>query len=303
LLRAGKFVVTAEVSPPDGANPKEVLTAAGRLGQVADALNVTDGAGASCHMSSLGACALLIQAGWVVVYQVTCRDRNRIAIQGDLLGASAVGIRNVLCLTGDDVTIGDQPQAKRVFDLDSIQLLQTAKIMRDEGIYLSGRRLSEPPRFLLGAADNPFVEPFEFRPLRLAKKVQAGAEFIQTQFCFDIERLRSHMEKVRDLGVHEKCFILVGVGPLRSEGTAAFLRERVPGVFIPDAIVERMRHTPSQSKRAEGRQICVEIIQQVMEIEGVSGIHMMAHGQEETAEEIIEEVGLLPRPDRDPIVD
>jgi methylenetetrahydrofolate reductase (NADPH) len=294
-LRSGKFVITAEVSPPDSADPNDVLAAADKLGRVADALNVPDSSGANCHISSFGAGVILSQAGYEVVLQMTCRDRNRIAMQSDLLAASAFGIKNVLCLTGDDVTIGDHPQAKRVFDLDSIQLLQIARIMRDDGIFLSGRKLSTPPKLFLGGADNPFVEPFDFRPLRLAKKIEAGAEFFQTQYCFDVERLKSHMQKVRDLGLHEKCFILIGVGPLRSEKTAEFMSTKVPGVFIPDEIVERMRKMPSQLKREEGKKICIEIIQQIKEIKGVAGIHMMAYKQEDTAVEIIEEAGLYPR--------
>jgi methylenetetrahydrofolate reductase (NADPH) len=294
-LRTGKFVITAEVSPPDSADPSAVLAAADKLGRVADALNVPDSSGANCHISSFGASVILSQAGYEVVLQMTCRDRNRIAMQSDLLAANAFGIKNVLCLTGDDVTIGDHPQAKRVFDLDSIQLLQIARIMRDDGNFLSGRKLSIPPKLFLGGADNPFVEPFDFRPLRLAKKIEAGAEFFQTQYCFDVERLKSHMQKVRDLGLHEKCFILIGVGPLRSEKTAEFMRTKVPGVFIPDEIVERMRKMPSQLKREEGKKICIEIIQQIKEIKGVAGIHMMAYKQEDTAVEIIEEAGLYPR--------
>lgn len=292
-LRSGKFVVTAEVTPPDSADPNDVLAAAKTLGSVADALNVTDGSGANCHISSVSACAILARAGYEVIFQMSCRDRNRIAMQGDLLGASALGIKNVLCLTGDDVTVGDHPQAKRVFDFDSIQLLQSARIMRDEGIFLSGRKLSAKPNFFLGGADNPFVEPFDFRPMRMAKKIQAGAEFFQTQYCFDVERLKSHMQRVRDLGLHEKAFILIGLGPLRSEKTAEFLRTKVPGVRIPDVIVERMRR--AQDKRAEGKKICTEIIQQVREIQGVAGIHMMAYKQEEAGLEIIEEAGLLLR--------
>jgi methylenetetrahydrofolate reductase (NADPH) len=292
-LRSGKFVVTAEVTPPDSADPNDVLSAAKTLGSVVDALNVTDGSGANCHISSLSACTILSQAGYDVIFQISCRDRNRIAMQGDLLGASALGIKNVLCLTGDDVTIGDHPQAKRVFDFDSIQLLQTARIMRDDGMFLSGRKLSAKPKLFLGGADNPFVEPFDFRPLRLAKKIEAGAEFFQSQYCFDVERLKSHMQKVCDLGLDKKCFILIGVGPLRSEKTAEFLRTKVPGVRVPDAILERMRKAPAQEKRKEGKEICVEIIQQVREIKGVSGIHMMAYRQEEVGLEIMQEAGLL----------
>lgn len=292
-LRSGKFVVTAEVAPPDSAEPQDVLRAASVLGRHADALNVTDGSGAHCHISSMAACAILSQAGYEVIFQMSCRDRNRIALQADLLGASSLGLHNVLCLTGDDVTAGDHPQAKRVFDLDSTQLLQTARIMRDEGIFLSGRKLSAKPRFFLGGADNPFVEPFEFRPMRLAKKIEAGAEFFQSQYCFDVERLKRHMQVVRDLGLHEKAFIIIGLGPLRSEKTAEFLRMKVPGVSIPDVVVERIRK--AQDQRAEGRRICLEIIQQVREIQGVAGIHMMAYRQEEAGAEILEEAGLTPR--------
>lgn len=295
-LRAGKFVVTAEVTPPDSANPQDVVAAARVLGRVADALNVTDGSGANCHISSVAACTILSQTGYEVIFQMSCRDRNRIAMQAELLGASALGLHNVLCLTGDDVTVGDHPQAKRVFDLDSMQLIQTAKILRDDGIFLSGRKLSAKPKLFLGGADNPFVEPFDFRPLRLAKKIEAGAEFAQTQYCFDVERLKSHMQKVRDLGLHERCFILIGVGPLRSEKTAEFLRTKIPGVSVPDLVVARMRKAPAQKKREEGKRICLEIIQQVREIEGVAGIHMMAYKQEDAAVEVIEEAGLLPRP-------
>ena len=291
-LRSGTFVVTAEVSPPDSADPQDVLRAASRLGEVADALNVTDASGANCHISSVAASAILTRAGYDVIHQVTCRDRNRIALQADLLGANALGIKNILCLTGDDVTVGDHPQSKRVFDLDSIQLLQIARRMRDEGVFLSGRRISPPPRWFLGGADHPFVEPFDYRPQRLAKKIQAGAEFFQTQYCFDVARLKDHMQKVRDLGLHERCFILVGLGPLRSERSVTFLQTRVPGVIVPQAVAERMRKTPAARQREVGRRICIEIIQQVREIEGISGIHMMAYRQEDTALEILEETGL-----------
>lgn len=298
VLRAGLFAVTAELNPPDSADPQEVYDAALVLSEVCDAINATDASGAHCHMSSVAICALLTRAGYAPVFQVSCRDRNRIAIQGDVLGAAAMGVSNVLCLTGDDVTVGDQPQAKRVFDFDSVQLLRTIKIMRDEGRFLSGRKLTTPPRLFLGAAANPFVRPFEWRPLRLAKKVAAGADFIQTQYCFDVPRLRTFMQRVRDLGLYEKVFILVGVGPLRSERAAEFMRSNVPGVHIPDAVVERLRKTPKAQKRAEGKRICVEIIQQVREIEGVAGVHVMAYRQEELVAEIVEEAGLLPRPRR-----
>lgn len=295
VLRSGLFAVTAELNPPDSADPQDVYDAALVLSEVCDAINATDASGAHCHMSSIAICALLTRAGYEPVYQISCRDRNRIAIQGDLLGASAMGVRNVLCLTGDDVTIGDQPEAKRVFDLDSIQLLRMGTIMRDEGRFLSGRQLTSTPRLFLGAASNPFVPPYDWRPLRLAKKIEAGANFIQTQFCFDVPRLREFMQRVRDLGLHERTFILVGVGPLRSDKAAEYMRNKVPGVVIPDEIVERLRKTPGQLKRTEGKKICIEIIQQIRQIEGVSGIHVMAYRQEELVAEIIQDAGVLPR--------
>jgi methylenetetrahydrofolate reductase (NADPH) len=206
-----------------------------------------------------------------------------------------MGVKNVLCLTGDDVSVGDQPEAKRVFDLDSIQLLRVIRIMRDQGVFLSGRGLSTPPSFFLGAAANPFVPPVDWRPLRLAKKVEAGAEFIQTQYCFDVPRFKQYMRRVRDLGLHERVYILVGVGPLRSEKAAEYMRTKVPGVWIPDEIVNRLAKTPTRQKQEEGMRICVEIIQQVREIEGVRGVHVMAYRQEEMVAEIIHRAELLPR--------
>jgi methylenetetrahydrofolate reductase (NADPH) len=296
VLRSGRFAITAELNPPDSADPEDVYRAALVLSEVCDGINAVDASGAHCHMSSVAICALLTRAGYEPVFQVACRDRNRIAIQGDLLGAAALGVKNVLCITGDDVTNGDQPEAKRVFDLDSIQLLQTARIMRDQHMFLSGRKLTTPPRLFLGAAANPFVPPYEWRPQRLAKKIAAGADFIQTQYCFDVPRLRTFMRHVRDLGLHERAYILVGVGPLRSARAAEFMRSKVPGVIIPDVIVERLQKTPKKRRRAEGKQICTEIVQQVREIEGVAGVHIMAYRQEELVAEIIQDAGLLPRP-------
>ena len=296
VLRSGRFAVTAELNPPDSADPQEVYDAAVTLAAVCDGINATDASGANCHMSSVAICALLTRAGYSPVFQVSCRDRNRIAIQGDLLGAAAMGVSNVLCLTGDDVTNGDQPEAKRVFDFDSIQLLRTARIMRDEGVFLSGRKLTTPPRLFLGAAENPFAPPFDWRPLRLAKKVEAGADFIQTQYCFDVPRLEAFMGRMRELGLHERVFILVGVGPLRGEKAAEFMRNKVPGVYIPDEVIARLHGAPKGKQREEGKRICVEIIQQVRQIAGVAGVHVMAYRQEELVAEIIEEAGLLPRP-------
>ena len=295
VLRSGRFAVTAELHAPDSADPEDVYRNALVLSEVCDAINATDGSGANCHMSSLGCCALLVRAGYEPVFQIGCRDRNRIAIQGELLGAAALGIRNVLCLTGDDVSAGDQPQAKRVFDFDSIQLLRTARVMRDQGVFLSGRELTTPPKLFLGAAVNPFAPPFDWRPQRMAKKIQAGADFFQTQYCFDVPRLVTFMQQVRDLGLHQRAFILAGVGPLRSARAAEFIRDKVPGVHIPDAVMERLAKTPKKQQAEEGKRICIEIIGQVRAIEGVHGVHLMAYRQEETVSEIVERARLFPR--------
>lgn len=295
VLRSGRFAVTAELNPPDTADPQEVYDRALVLASVCDAINATDASGAHVHMSSVGVCSLLTRAGYEPILQVSCRDRNRIAIQGDLLGASALGVKNVLCLTGDGVQVGDQPDARPVFDLDSITLLRTARILRDESRFLSGRKLQTPPPLFLGAAANPFVQPLDFRPLRLKKKVEAGADFIQTQFCFDVPRFEAFMASVCDLGLPERVFILAGVGPLRSARAAEWMRSNVPGVVIPDDTIHRLKSVPPDRQREEGKKLCVEIIQQVREIPGISGVHVMAYRQEELVAEIIEEAGLLKR--------
>jgi methylenetetrahydrofolate reductase (NADPH) len=295
VLRSGRFAVTAELDAPDSADPQDVYKNALVLSEVCDGINATDGSGANCHMSSMGCCALLTRAGYEPILQVGCRDRNRIAIQGDLIGAAAMGVRNILCITGDDVSNGDQPEAKRVFDLDSIQLLSIAKMMRDRGVFLSGRKLTTPPSYFIGAVENPFAPPLDWRPHRLAKKVQAGAEFIQTQYCFDVQRLKTFMQRVVDLGLNEKVFILVGVGPIRSIKVAEFMRNKVPGVWIPDEVMKRMEKTPKEKQAEEGKKICIEIIQQAREMLGVAGVHVMAYRQEETVAEIVQRAGLLPR--------
>lgn len=291
VLRAGRFAVTAEIAPPDSADPNEVYLRARIFDGYVDAINATDGSGANCHMSSVGVCSLLTREGYATIMQVSCRDKNRIAIQGDVLGAAAMGVANVLCLTGDGVQAGDQPEAKPVFDFDCMSLLEAVTTMRDEGHLLSGRQLSATPKLFAGAAANPFVPPYEFRPERLAKKIAAGAQFVQTQYCYDIEMLKSYMQRVRDLGLHEKVFILVGVGPLASANAARWIRAHVPGVHIPDAIIDRL--AGAQKPKLEGRKICVELIQQVREIEGVHGVHVMAYRQEEAVAEIIDASGVL----------
>ncbi len=291
VLRAGRFAVTAELNPPDSADARDVYDRALVLSEVCDAINATDASAANTHMSSVSICALLTRSGYAPVMQMSCRDRNRIAIQGDVLGAAAMGVCNILCVTGDGVQVGDEPGAKPVFDLDSIALLQTIRTMRDEGRFLSGRKLSVPPRVFLGAAENPFAPPYDFRPLRLEKKVAAGAQFIQTQYCFDVPLLRQFMTRVRDLGIDRRCFILVGVGPLASAGAARWIRGNVPGMHIPDEVVSRLER--ADKPELEGKRLCIELIQQIREIEGVAGVHVMAYRQEELVSEIITESGVL----------
>ena len=291
VLRAGEFAVTTEISPPDSADPEDVYQRARVFDGYVDAMNATDGSGANCHMSSVGVCSLLTRIGYAMVMQVSCRDRNRIAIQGDVLGGAAMGVANVLCLTGDGVQAGDHPQAKPVFDLDCMSLLEMVRTMRDEQRFQSGRALSSPPHVFLGAAANPFVEPLDFRVLRLAKKIAAGAQFIQTQYCYDVERLQRYMTQVRAMGLHEQAYILVGVGPLASAKAAQWIRANVPGVHIPDAIIKRLQG--AQKQKQEGKQLCIDIIQQIRDIAGVAGVHIMAYRQEEAVAEIIEQSGVL----------
>ena len=291
LLRAGAFAVTAELAPPDSADPQEVYARARVFDGYVDGLNATDGSGANCHMSSVGMCALLTMKGYALVQQISCRDKNRIAIQGDVLGGAAMGVANMLCLTGDGVQAGDHPQAKPVFDLDCMSLLETIRTMRDKSRFLSGREITSPPKVFLGAAANPFAPPYDFRPLRLAKKIAAGAQFVQTQYCFDIPKFEAYMESVRELGLDKKCFILAGVGPLASAKAASWIRTNVPGIHIPDEVIRRL--SGAKKQKAEGKQICVELIQQLREIKGVSGVHVMAYRQEEEVAEIIDRSGVL----------
>ncbi len=291
VLRAGTFAVTAEIAPPDSADPHEVYERAALFDGYVDAINATDGSGAHCHMSSVGMCSLLTRRGYAMVMQVSARDRNRIAIQGDVLGASAMGVSNILCLTGDSVGVGDHPEAKSVFDVDSMSMLAMLKVMRDEQRFLSGRKLTQPPQVFLGAAANPFGPPLDYRPLRLAKKVAAGAEFVQTQYCFDIALLKEYVNVARDLGVTEKAFILPGVGPLASAKSAEWIRSNVPGVHIPDAVIARLKGAENES--AEGINVCVDMIQELAEIDGVHGVHIMAFRQEHRVAEIVERSKVL----------
>ncbi len=291
VLRRGEFAVTAELNPPDSANPEDVYERAAIFEGWVDGINATDGSGANCHMSSVAICALLTRRGYSPVLQISCRDYNRIAIQGNVLGAAALEVGNILCLTGDGVQSGDQPQAKPVFDLDSTSLLSVIRMMRDEAKFLSGRKITTPPRVFVGAAENPFAPPYAFRPIRLAKKIAAGAQFVQTQYCFDLPMMQAFMDRVRDMGLDERCFILAGVGPLASAKTARWMRANVAGVHIPDAIIARLERASNQ--KAEGKRICIEMIQQLHGMKGIAGVHVMAYRQEEYVSEIVHDSGVL----------
>jgi len=291
VLRAGQFAVTAEIAPPDSADPAEVYERAQMFDGYVDAINATDGSGANCHMSSVGMCALLTRRGYSMIMQISCRDKNRIAMQGDVLGASAMGVSNILCLTGDGVQSGDHPEAKPVFDMDCMTSLSMLRGMRDDGQFLSGRKLTAPPQIFLGAAANPFAPPFDYRPLRLAKKVAAGAQFVQTQYCFDIDMLKNYMAQVCDMGLHEKVYILPGVGPLASAKSAEWIRKNVAGVHIPDAVIKRL--AGAEDQKQEGVNICIEMVEQIREMKGVSGVHLMAYKQEHRIAEIVEKTRVL----------
>jgi methylenetetrahydrofolate reductase (NADPH) len=291
VLRAGGFAVTTELAPPDSADPEDVYKRARVFDGYVDAINATDGSGANCHMSSIAVCALLTRVGYAPIMQISCRDKNRIAIQGDILGGAAMGVANMLCLTGDGVQAGDHPQAKPVFDLDCVSLLGIARTLRDDHHFQSGRKITFAPRVFLGAAENPSGPPHAWRPQRLAKKVAAGAQFIQTQYCYDLPLLRGFMDQVEALGLIDKVFILAGVGPLRSAKTAEWMRKNVPGMHVPDALITRLAGAQDQAR--EGRNICIELIQAMREIRGIRGVHIMAYRQEESVAEIVDKSGVL----------
>ncbi|MDI6857047.1 MAG: methylenetetrahydrofolate reductase [Dehalococcoidia bacterium] len=294
ILESGKFAVTAEAGPPKGTSAAVVRRKGEALRNCCDAVNVTDNQTAIVRMSSMAGCVLLRQVGVEPVMQMVVRDRNRIALQSDVLGAVAVGIGNFLCLSGDHQKFGNHPTAKGVFDIDSIQLIQMLKDMRDEKKFLCGEDITGEVPLFIGAAANPFADPFEFRVRRLAKKVKAGADFIQTQAVYDVPRFARFMEMVCDRGLDKQVHILAGVIPIRSLGMARYMRDYVSGVTVPDEIISRLEK--AESAKDEGLKIVLEIIEQLKEIPGVHGIHIMAVGWEEIVPELVEKAGLMPRP-------
>lgn len=298
LLRNGHFAVTAELGPPRGADRSVIEKKASILKGYGDAFNITDCQTAVVRMSSIAAGRIVLDAGVEPIIQMTCRDRNRIAIQSDLLGAAALGAKNLLCLTGDHQKFGDHPMAKGVFDLDSINLIQMVKMLRDEKKFQSGQDLkASEPRFFIGAAENPFADPFKFRAIRLAKKINAGADFIQTQIIYNVPKFKEWMKMVADMGLHEKAFILAGVAPLKSAGMAKHMKHNVPGMDVPDEVMNRMTAASAAKKgKEEGIRICLEVIEQVREIKGISGVHIMAVEWEEAVPEIVKQAKLYPRP-------
>lgn len=296
LLNQGEFVVTAELGPPQGADKAKIEKKTDLLRGNGDAFNITDCQTAVVRMSSIAAGSIVTNSGLEPIVQMTCRDRNRIAMQSDILGAAAIGAKNLLCLTGDHQKFGDHPAARGVFDMDSIQLIKMVKDMRDEGKLQSGGELEVAPKLFIGAAANPFADPFQFRAIRLGKKVKAGADFIQTQIVYNVQRFKDWMKIVRDMGLHEQVYILAGVCPLKSAGMAKYMKNSVPGMEVPDELIERMVNAPKETKKQEGMKICVEIIEQVREIEGIAGVHIMAIEWEEAVATIAKDAGLLPRP-------
>jgi len=297
VLAAGKFAVTGECGPPKSADGSVIEKKAQMLKGYVDAVNITDNQTAVVRVSSMASGVQVQQNGVEAIMQMTCRDRNRLAMQADILGASVLGIKNVLCLTGDHMSFGNHPEAKGVHDLDAINLIKMYKDIRDEKKFQCGEEMSVAPALYIGCAENPFADPFEFRALRLQKKIAAGADFMQTQCIFNVPKFKEWMKEVRALGLHQEIKILAGITPLKGVGAAKYMKNFVPGIDVPQEIVDRMasveKGPPAQ---AEGKKLAVEMIKELAEVEGVAGVHIMAVEWEEAVPEIVETAGLLPRP-------
>ena len=297
IIAAGHYAVTSECGPPRDGRAGVVEEKAKMIGKHVDAINVTDNQTAVVRQCSLSACIRLKILGLEPVLQMVTRDRNRIALQSDLLGATAFGVNNILCLTGDHQRFGDHPNAANVFDMDSTRLIQTVKMMRDEGRLLGGHEMHEGrPQMFIGAAENPFADPFEIRVLRLAKKVKAGAQFIQTQCIYNMDKFKEWMRLVCDMGLQDKVAILAGLTPMKNVGMARYMKNRVPGMDVPDTIVKRLAGVPKEKQAEEGINILLEQIEELKQVEGVKGFHIMAIEWEEKVPEIVERAGLYPRP-------
>jgi methylenetetrahydrofolate reductase (NADPH) len=296
VLKAGHFAFTGECGPPKGANVDHLKEKIGHLKGMVDAVNITDNQTAVVRMSSWAASTLLIQEGLEPNFQMVCRDRNRIAIQSDILGVYAMGVRNMLCLSGDHQTFGNHPQAKNVYDIDSMQLIALVKKMRDEGKFMNDEEIDIAPKLFIGAASNPFADPFEFRVHRLGMKIASGADFIQTQCIYNMEKFRAFMKMVVDMGLHQKVFILAGVTPMKSVGMAQYMAKSVPGMDVPESLIKRLRGAGKGKVAEEGIKFAVEQIQEFKEMKGIAGVHLMAIEWEHKVPEIAERAGLLPRP-------
>lgn len=294
VLESGAFAVTAELGPPKSCSAEFVEKKAAVLKGFADAYNITDNQTAIVRMSSIAAGVLVERLGLEPVIQMTCRDRNRIGLQSDVLGAAALGIKNILCLTGDHQRFGNHPDAKNVFDLDSVQLIHTVRAMRDQGLFLCGEEMKVKPQMFIGCVENPYGDPFDFRVQRLKKKIEAGAEFVQTQCILEMDRFRAFMHQFQEEGLTGKAYVLAGVMPIKSARMARYMQKNVAGMLVPDALCERMEKT--QDPKEEAIQIIVEQIQELREMPGVAGIHLMAVAWEEIVPEIVERAGLMPRP-------
>lgn len=296
ILSEGHMAVTSECGPPRGSDPEAIIEKANLIKDHVDAINITDNQTSVTRLCSLAACIRLKLMGLEPVLQMVTRDRNRIALQSDILGAASFDIHNILCLSGDHQSFGDCKTGQNVHDLDSMQLIQTVRRMRDDVKFLGGEEIKRPPRMFVGAAANPFADPFEIRVPRLAKKVNAGAEFIQTQCIYNLDKFEEWMKKVRDRGLHEKVAILAGLTPMKSAGMAKYMKNRVPGMDVPDHVVKRLSDTPKEKQAEEGIKICIESIERLKGVPGVRGFHIMAIEWEEKVPEIVEKAGLFPRP-------
>ncbi len=296
ILKAGHFAFTGELGPPRGTGAEEVREKASHLKDSVDSVNITDNQTAVVRMASWAASLILIQEGLEPNYQMVCRDRNRLAMQADILGAYTHGVKNMLCLSGDHCMFGDHPTAKGVFDIDSMQLIQMVKNMRDEGKFLGGAEIEHPPKIFIGAAANPFAEPYEWRVHRLAKKIEAGVDFIQTQCIYNMDRFRKWVQEANDMGLTEKCYILAGVTPMKSVGMARYMQNKVPGMDVPDEIINRLKGAGKGKVAEEGIKIACEQIEEFKEMKGVHGVHLMAIEWEHKVPEIAEQAKVLPRP-------